>query len=92
MPILYINTQFAGQVDIYPTWISINTDDTLSEVTTTGYLNELVANGTALNGNMLALVTTTNGCNGGPGPNWFQVAVTGASQPYNYSLVEMTSY
>jgi len=92
MSILNIQTETIGMVEVYPRVIYILTDDTLSAVTTTGYLNNDVSQGLQLSGTEMALVVTTNGCNGGPGPNWFQVAITGASQPYNYSLVEMTSY
>ena len=92
MPILNINAEFAGQVAVYPRLISINTNDTLAEVTTSGYLNKVVSSGLNLSGHEMALVYTTNGCNGGPGPNFFQVAITGSAQPYTYSLVEMTSY
>ena len=92
MPILNVNTQSVGLVDVYPRFIYIDTNDTLSEVTTSGYLNQQVQNGLIVSGKEMALVVTTNGCNGGPGPNFFQVAITGSSQPYTYSLVEMTSY
>lgn len=58
MAILGISTSSPGQVGIVPQIIYIATNNTLAEVTATGFLNKIVAQGIALNEYDMALVST----------------------------------
>lgn len=57
MAILNIITSQAGQVGLAPKWIYIATNNTLAEVTATGFLNQSVQNGTVLHEDDMALVS-----------------------------------
>lgn len=58
MAILTIQTVQAGLVGVLPSIAYINTDDTVAEVTTAGYLNKEVANGVQFSLPCLAVVAT----------------------------------
>lgn len=92
MPILNINTEFVGQVNVLPRVICIQTNDTYDEITTAGYLNKAVAQGFTVSPIDIALVSGTNVVNNSAGANWFQVVISGDSQPYTYSLAAITAY
>lgn len=92
MAILNVNTSSVGTVGQLPRFVYLMTNDNLSTITSTGYLNQLVQSGTAFYPSDLAIVYGTNICNGDAGPNIFQVTVTGNSQPYQYGLAEINSY
>lgn len=58
MAILSINTYPTGLVDVNPTIVYINTNDTIATVTAAGYLNKAVQQGFVFNEYMKALVAT----------------------------------
>lgn len=58
MPILNVEVSQTGTVGFVPSLIYINTNDTLVEVTATGYLNQVVAQGIPLSESNMALVST----------------------------------
>lgn len=58
MPILNIQLSSTGLSGVKPQWDYIQTNDTVAEVLTTGYLNHAVENGFAVNQGDLAAVTT----------------------------------
>jgi hypothetical protein len=60
MPILKVTTVTTGLVDVGPTFIYINTNDTLNQVSTAGYLNSVVESGTSLSNLQMALVSTSD--------------------------------
>jgi hypothetical protein len=70
MAILSINSYPAGLVDVNPTILYINTNDTIATVTAAGYLNKAVQQGFVVNEYMKALVATKTS------PNATAVAVT----------------
>lgn len=70
MAILSINSYPAGLVDVNPTIVYINTNDTIATVTAAGYLNKAVQQGFVFNEYMKALVATKTS------PNATAVAVT----------------
>jgi len=70
MAILNINSYPAGLVDVNPTIVYINTNDTIATVTAAGYLNKAVQQGFVFNEYMKALVATKTS------PNATAVAVT----------------
>jgi|15BtaG_2_1085339.scaffolds.fasta_scaffold00113_20 hypothetical protein len=59
MAILDIQTDTAGRIGVSPRLIRIKTDDTVSAITATGYLNTINKNGFALDPLDMALVSTT---------------------------------
>jgi hypothetical protein len=58
MPILNVNTNFAGQSGVTPTFIFIETNDTYDQVKQGGYLNDLVKENIQIREGMLAAVST----------------------------------
>ena len=70
MSIINITTGITGLVDVTPTIIFIQTNDTNATVTTAGYLTHLVEEGYIFNNLQLAEVLTTD-----LGINWYQVHV-----------------
>lgn len=58
MSIISINTVQAGLVGVLPSIAYINTNNTVAEVTTAGYLNKEVANGAQFSLPCLAVVST----------------------------------
>lgn len=59
MPILEVVTQSAGLVSVAPHWVYIATNDTIAQVTATGYLNKIVQQGNySFSESDMALVTT----------------------------------
>jgi len=58
MPILNIQTSQVGQVGVMPNIAYIATNDTLAQVTATGYLNQAVQNGASFYDSTMCLVTT----------------------------------
>jgi hypothetical protein len=92
MAILNIDAESIGQVGVNPRIIYITTNDDLATINSTGYLNKVVAQGFSVSNTDMALVYGTNVVNGGAGSNFFQVTVTGNSQPYQYGLAEISDY
>ncbi len=70
MPILSVQPDQAGQAGVLPSIIYILTNDTIAQVTATGYLNGLVSSNIPLREEMMALVTTKTT----PGASSTQVA------------------
>jgi len=58
MPILNIKIGEVGLTGVIPQVVYINTNDTLAQVTTTGYLNKAVQNGASFSETDMALVST----------------------------------
>lgn len=58
MPILEVLVQSTGLIGVTPKWVYIATDDTISQVTATGYLNQTVQAGYTFNESDMALVST----------------------------------
>lgn len=84
MPILSVKVDQIGQTGVQPNIIYILTNDTLVQVTTTGYLNGVAAENVGLGPNMMALVTIKLTPNGAAQPPLW-LAVSYASG--NWSLV-----
>lgn len=61
MPIKQITTQITGMSGINPYFIFIDTDDSIEQIETTGYLNGPSENGEVFNNEQMALVTSTTG-------------------------------
>ena len=66
MAILDIQIETVGQAGTLPTWIYISTNNTVAEVTASGFLNGLIAQGMPLSDSMMALVTTKTNPNAIP--------------------------
>lgn len=84
MGILNIQASQAGLVGTLPTPIYINTNDTYTTVTTSGYLNSAHQLGQAFSDEQMALVYTTD-----EGPVWLKVTVDASTQ--TYSLEQISS-
>lgn len=82
MPIKKIVLSQTGLVDVLPTPIYINTNDTYAEVTATGYLNQMAQLGYTFSPYQLASVYTTD-----QGPNIYRISISGG----NISLVKANS-
>jgi hypothetical protein len=85
MSILSINTTSPGLVSVRPRIIYIRTNDTLAQVTATGYLNGAIKEGIPLSQSDMALVSTKTT----PSAKteqlfWLEVSVTGS----NWSLIQ----
>lgn len=80
MAIKNIHPDIIGNVGVVPSIICIETDDTVAEVTTAGYLTQAEQMGASLSPQQAALVYTTDS-----GPKWFKVTVAAGV----YSLVAM---
>ena len=89
MPILNVQPDLVGQSGIFPSMIFILTNDTLTQVTTVGYLNGVVKTyGIPLSEADIALVTTKTSQNArATEVGWFAVTNTNG----NWGLVEVTS-
>lgn len=84
MAILNYQIGQTGLGDVLPRIVYIYTNDTLAEVTTTGYLNKLVQNGAAFTDADMALVTTkTSEGSTVTSVSWLEISIVGA----NTSLV-----
>lgn len=84
MPILSTKLVTTGLSGVKPSIIYIDTDDTLAEVTATGYLNSSVALGVSFNEHMMALVSTKASASAAVTVSWLEVShVSG-----NWSLVD----
>lgn len=78
MAILSINTYPTGLVDVNPTILYINTNDTIATVTAAGYLNKAVQQGFVVNEYMKALVATKTSPNATVVTvSWFDVSKSG---------------
>jgi len=64
--ILSVNIDVAGQSGLTPKFIYLDTNDTIAEVSTTGYLNALVSSGITLSESWMALVSTRTTPNAKP--------------------------
>ena len=88
MPILNVQVNQIGQAGVFPATIYILTNDTLAEITATGYLNGIVSGGTPLSEADIACVTTKTSPNANSTQvGWFGVEKSGE----NWSLVETTA-
>ena len=88
MAILNYQLQTIGQSGSLPAIIYINTNNTIAEVTAAGYLNPLVAQGNALNEQMIALVGTKTSPNDIDSEvNWYRVDIAAGV----YSLVSTSA-
>jgi hypothetical protein len=83
MGIINVTPGQTGLVGVLPSIAYINTDDTIAEVTTTGYLNKEVANGLQISLPCIAAVSTKATPTSAPQVGWYQVSHVGA----NWSLV-----
>lgn len=84
MPILNFKVEQVGQAGVFPAIIYILTDDTLAEVTATGYLNGIARGNTPLSDADMALVTTkTTPSATSIQVGWLEVSKSGE----NWSLV-----
>lgn len=88
MPILNFKIEQVGNVGVFPAIIYILTNDTLAEVSVTGYLNGIVSGNTPLSDADIALVTTKTTPNARTTQvGWFSVVKSGE----NWSLTAPTS-
>lgn len=89
MPILNVQPSQVGQSGVFPAIIYILTNDTLAEVSATGYLNGIVSKfGIPLSESDIALVTTKTSPNSNSTQvGWFAVTKSGE----NWSLTAPTS-
>lgn len=83
MGIISVTPVQTGLVGVLPSVAYINTDDTIAEVTATGYLNKEVANGLQISLPCIAAVSTKATPTSAPQVGWYQVSHSGA----NWSLV-----
>jgi len=83
MGIINVTPGQVGLVGVLPSIAYINTDDTIAEVITTGYLNKEVANGLQISLPCIAAVITKATPTSAPQVGWYQVSHVGA----NWSLV-----
>ncbi len=83
MPILNVQTVQVGLVGVLPSLAYILTDDTIAEITTAGYLNKEVQNGTSFQMPCLAVVATKASPTAAYVVNTYQVTHSGG----NWSLV-----
>ena len=84
MSILNFKVEQVGQAGVFPAIIYILTDDTLAEVTATGYLNGIARGNTPLSDADMALVTTkTSPSASSIQVGWLEVSKSGE----NWSLV-----
>jgi hypothetical protein len=83
MGIINVTPVQAGLVGVLPSLCYINTDDTIAEVTATGYLNKEVANGLQISLPCIAAVSTKATPTSAAQVGWYQISHVGA----NWSLV-----
>lgn len=83
MSIISITSGQTGLVGVLPSLTYIYTTDTISQVTTTGYLNKEVANGLQISLPGIASVSTLATPSSTPQVGWYQVVHVGS----NWSLV-----
>lgn len=87
MTILNVQIGEIGESGVVPQIIRLETDNTLAEVTATGYLNGLVKQGFALSESDMALVVTKASATSAKEVAWLEVSKSGA----NWSLVPTNS-
>lgn len=73
MPVLNFQLTSVGQAGVSPTVIYIFTNDTVAEVTQTGYLDFIVKQGLSLGTDDIALVTTKETLQDDAQANWYNV-------------------
>ncbi len=83
MGIINVTPVQTGLVGVLPSLAYINTDDTIAEVTATGYLNKEVANGLQISLPCIAAVSTKATPTSAAQVGWYQISHVGA----NWSLV-----
>jgi hypothetical protein len=83
MGILAIETSQTGQVGVLPSYASIQTNDTMTEILEPGYLNHEVANGISFQLPCIAKVSTKESPTAAAQVGWYQVVHSGT----NWSLV-----
>jgi hypothetical protein len=76
MPILNLITEDAGLASINPTFIYVDTNDTVSKVTTPGYLNISATNGFNISNKKMALVTTIASPGAQPSTNLYSITLS----------------
>lgn len=87
MPIINVNTNFAGQSGVIPTFIFIETNDTYDQVKSLGYLNDLVKDNLSINEGIIAVVSTKPSRNSRTSKSYiFDISKSGN----NFSLVNNT--
>jgi len=91
MAILKITQDITGQVGVVPQEIYIETNDTLAEVTTAGYLNQARSQGYNFSNRQIAHVYGIDFNNGTPGCLDFQVQTPANPATGSYTLVNMSS-
>ena len=82
MGIISVTPGQVGLVGVLPSIAYINTNDTVAEVTTTGYLNKEVANGVQFSLPCIAVVSTRATPTAVPQVGWYEIQHVGA----NWSL------
>jgi hypothetical protein len=88
MPILNVKVEQIGNSGVFPAIIYILTNDTLAEVSATGYLNGIVSGNTPLSDADIALVTTKTTPNAKTTQvGWFAISKSGE----NWSLTAPTA-
>jgi len=87
MTILNVQIGEIGEAGVVPQIIRLETDNTLAEVTATGYLNGLVKQGFALSESDMALVVTKASASSAKEVAWLEVSKSGS----NWSLVPSNS-
>lgn len=83
MGIINVTPGQTGLVGVLPSVAYINTDDTIAEVTATGYLNKEVANGLQISLPCIAAVSTKATPTSAAQVGWYQISHIGT----NWSLV-----
>ena len=91
MAILQVVTDVIGLIGVQPQNIYIKTTDTLAEVMTPGYLNQVKQQGYQLSNWQIAEVYGVDFNNGHPGSLLFQVQTPANPSTGNYSLVSMAA-
>ena len=77
MPILDFKTDDVGLVATVPRIIYIDTDDTVTTVTTLGYLNDLVQRGYDIRETDMALISTKASASADPKSAWYEISKSG---------------
>lgn len=78
MSIISITTSQAGLVGVLPSVAYIQTTDTVATVTTTGYLNKAVAEGSQFSLPCIAAVTTKSSPSAVPQVGWYEIQHVGS--------------
>lgn len=85
MAILSATWGITGLAGVSPNCLLLDTTDSTTTVTTTGYLNSLQSEGMPLSNKMMAMVTTVT--SGTTSTDWYKVVVSGSVPSLSFSLV-----